>query len=71
MRLTEDLRDILNGMARLGELDTEGVDECSHPFNNVNTFREDKVQASLDRTLILKNAPEKNNEMFVAPKTLN
>ena len=71
LRLTEDLGKILNGMARLGELNTENVTECSHPFDNVNAFREDKVQASFDRELILKNAPERNDEMFIAPRALN
>ena len=69
-RLTGDLKEILSGMARLGELNTEGVPERSHPFDNVNSFREDEVQASFDRELILRNAPDKNREMFIAPKTV-
>ena len=69
-RLTGDLREILSGMARLGELNTEGTPERSHPFDNVNAFREDEAQASFDRELILKNAPDRSLEMFVAPKTV-
>jgi aspartyl-tRNA(Asn)/glutamyl-tRNA(Gln) amidotransferase subunit C len=69
-RLAGDLRDILSGMERLGELNTENVPECSHPFDNVNAFRDDKTQASFDRELILKNAPDKDDEMFIAPKTV-
>jgi len=69
-RITGDLRDILNGMARLGELDTGTVPERSHPFDNVNAFRDDEIQESLDRELILKNAPDRDNEMFIAPKTV-
>ena len=65
-RLTGDLREILSGMARLGELNTEGAPERSHPFDNVNVFRDDEVQGSLDRELILKNAPDRNHEMFIA-----
>jgi aspartyl-tRNA(Asn)/glutamyl-tRNA(Gln) amidotransferase subunit C len=68
--LANDLREILSGMARLGELNTENVPERSHPFDNVNAFRDDEVQVSLDRELILKNAPARNNEMFIAPKTV-
>jgi aspartyl-tRNA(Asn)/glutamyl-tRNA(Gln) amidotransferase subunit C len=70
VRLANDLREILSGMARLGELNTENVPERSHPFDNVNAFRDDEVQASFDRELILKNAPARNNEMFIAPKTV-
>ena len=70
MRLTGDLRDILSGMERLGELDTEGIIECSHPFDNVNSFRADEILDSFDRNLILQNAPERNDTMIVAPKTV-
>ena len=69
-RLTGDLQKILDYMARLGELDTAGVSERSHPFDNVNVFRDDEVRPSLDRDLVLKNAPARNDEMFIAPKTV-
>ena len=69
-RLPGDLKKVLDYMERLGELDTEGVLERSHPFDNNNSFREDEVQPSFDRELILKNAPLRNDEMFIAPKTV-
>ena len=69
-RLKGDLQKILDYMARLGELDTTGVTERSHPFDNVNAFRDDEARPSFDRELILKNAPVKNNEMILAPKTV-
>jgi len=76
IRLTEDLQKILNGFAKLGELDTEGVPERSHPWDfcasneNAKAFRSDEVRPSLPRGLVLKNAPQKNEEMFIAPKTV-
>ena len=69
-RLSGDLEKILGFMARIGELDTTDVPERSHPFDNVNAFRDDVVVASFDRALILQNAPEHNDEMFAAPKTV-
>ena len=69
-RLTGDLREILDYMARLGELNTNGVAERSHPFDNVNAFRDDQAHASFDRELILKNAPVRNDGFFIAPKTV-
>ena len=69
-RIAGDLEKILNAMDRLNELNTDGVSERSHPFDNVNAFREDEVRASYDRELILKNAPERNDEMIIAPKTV-
>ena len=69
-RLEGDLTSILNSMARLSELDTAGVPERSHPFDHVNAFREDIARPSLDRELILQNAPVRDWESFVAPKTV-
>ena len=70
IRLAGDLEKILGYIARLGEVDTEGVPECSHPFDDVNVFRKDEVRPSYARALILQNAPLKNDEMFIAPKTV-
>ena len=69
-RLTGDLQDILNGMARLSALDTENVPERSHPFDHVNAFRADTVRPSLARELVLQNAPVRSGEAFIAPKTV-
>jgi len=68
--LTGDLQKILDYMARLSEIDTSGVPERSHPFDDVNAFRDDEVRASLERVFVLKNAPVRNDEFTVAPKTV-
>jgi len=68
--LTGDLQKILDYMARLGEIDTNGVSERSHPFDDVNAFRDDEVRASLERVFVLKNAPVRNDEFMLAPKTV-
>ena len=41
----------------------------SHSFNQVNCFREDIVTNEDDTENILSNAPQKENNMFVVPKT--
>ena len=69
-RIAVDLNKILKAMEKLGELNTAGVGERSHPFDNVNAFREDEVKASFSRELILKSAPERNDETIIAPKTV-
>jgi len=69
-RLSGDLGKILHYMERLSELDLNGVPERSHPFDDVNAFRDDTPGISFDRELILKNAPVRNDEMFIAPKTV-
>ena len=70
LRLAGDLKAILGNMEQLGALDTTGVPERSHPFDHVNAFRDDEARASFDRELILKNAPQRNGEAFIAPKTV-
>ena len=67
----EDLKEVTASMAGLKELDTSGIAECSNPLDNVNGFREDEALPSYDRELILKNAPNRNNEMFIVPKTID
>ena len=69
-RLTGDLQKIVDYMARLGELDTTGVSERSHPFDDVNAFRDDEARLSFERALIMQNAPTKNDEFIIAPKTV-
>ena len=69
-RITDDLQKILHFFDFLSELNTDGVPECSHPFDNVNVFREDAVRPSLDRALLLRNAAVHNDEYFIAPKTV-
>lgn len=65
-----DLAGIIGYMAKLGELDTEGLPALSHPFNAVNRFREDEVTQSYERGQILANAPVRTDEYFKAPKTV-
>ncbi|MCL2214935.1 MAG: Asp-tRNA(Asn)/Glu-tRNA(Gln) amidotransferase subunit GatC [Treponema sp.] len=70
-RLAADLRKILDYMACLEKLDTGSVIERTHPFDNVNAFRDDEVHPSFDRELILRNAPTKNGEMIIAPGVIS
>ncbi|MCL2072028.1 MAG: Asp-tRNA(Asn)/Glu-tRNA(Gln) amidotransferase subunit GatC [Oscillospiraceae bacterium] len=70
LRLMGDLGGILESMATLGKLDTDGIPERSHPFDNVNDFRADEVLPSFKRDLILKNAPVHDGEMLIAPQTI-
>ena len=69
-QLTEELQKKVDSLTKLVDLDTTGVPECSNPIENVNAFREDEVVPSLDRELILKNAPVRNDEAFIAPRTV-
>jgi len=74
--ISGDLQKIINKIEKINDLNTDGVFECTHPWNcsessgYVNVFREDVVIPSFSRESILKNAPLKNDEYFIAPKTV-
>jgi len=74
VRLSGDMEAMLRAMAPFYELDVESVPECKKPFdrfNHMNAFREDVIQDSLDREWVLRNAPERNEEMFIAPRAVD
>ena len=69
-QLSGDLEKIIKGFSKLAELDTSGVEGLSHPFDAANAFREDEVTPSLERRMILQNAPDKTGEAIIAPRVI-
>lgn len=67
----KDMGEMLDYIDQLNELDTGGVEPMSHVFPVHNVFRKDVVTNGDDRENILKNAPEKNEESFIVPKTFD
>ena len=57
-------------IAKLSEVDTQGLPALSHPFGVVNRFREDEVEPSLPRELVLRGAPEKDEQCYQVPQTV-
>ena len=68
--MARQLDDILTYVAKLNELDTEGITPTTHAISIVNAFREDEVKPSLDREKTLANGPQHNGEFFVVPKII-
>ncbi|MEA3548873.1 MAG: Asp-tRNA(Asn)/Glu-tRNA(Gln) amidotransferase subunit GatC [Thermodesulfobacteriota bacterium] len=68
--MTEQLDRILSYIAKLKELNTDGVTPTTHALAINNAFREDTVKDSLPRQEALANAPEQNGESFVVPKVI-
>lgn len=64
------LNAILTYIDKLNELDTTGVEPTSHVIPMSNVFREDEVQPSLDRALVLQNAPEESHFFFKVPRII-
>lgn len=66
----EQLGQILEYFDTLQGLDTENVEELSHPLALANAFREDEVTESIDRQSILANTPKQKDGYFQVPKTV-
>ncbi|GAQ25671.1 MULTISPECIES: Asp-tRNA(Asn)/Glu-tRNA(Gln) amidotransferase subunit GatC [Tepidanaerobacter] len=62
------LSQILEHAERLKELDTDNVKPTAHVLPMTNVFREDEVKPSLDRGVLLSNAPEVESGCFKVPK---
>ncbi len=67
---TDQLGAVLDYVAKLEELDTEGVEPLAHSLPIHNVFREDIVRESLSNDEALKNAPQRDNEYFAVPRVL-
>jgi len=69
-RMAGELESVINYVELLNGLDTAGIEPMSHVLQVKNVLRPDEVQPSLDRELLLKEAPERDAESFVVPKTV-
>ncbi len=62
---------ILDHAAQVQALATDGVPPTSHPLDMVNAFRDDMVTDSLDRDLVLSQAPDATDGFFRVPPSLD
>ena len=69
-QLTEQLRNILQYMEQLGQLDTSEVGPFTHAVNISNPLREDIVSNTPNADAILANAPAKSETFFRVPKII-
>lgn len=69
-RAKKDMEEMLDYIDKLNELDTSGVEPMSHVFPINNVFREDIVRGEDIHEETLANAPERNGDSFVVPKTI-
>jgi len=72
--MLNDLNAILDYVAELNELDTRGVEPLAQVSELLDAgsgaLREDVVKPSLDRAVVLSQAPEANAEFFKVPKVI-
>lgn len=69
-QMTKDMEAIIAFADQINALDIKDVAPTAHviPINNV--FREDEVVPSMDRELLLSNAPSQANGCFSVPKVV-
>lgn len=69
-QLAKELGGIIGYMDILNNLNTETIEPMSHIFAMENVFREDVVEPSFDRELMLAGAPVRDEESLIVPKTV-
>ena len=62
-----ELGAILEAVGKVSELDLEGVEPTSHPFDLVNVWGEDEPRDSLSNDDALANAPDREAGFFRVP----
>jgi aspartyl-tRNA(Asn)/glutamyl-tRNA(Gln) amidotransferase subunit C len=75
VRMLHDLNAILDYVAQLNELDTEGVAPLAHVSElagagGASSLRPDATRASLDRAAVMPQAPETDQVFFKVPKVI-
>ena len=67
-KITPQLDKILEHVARISAVDTEGVENTSHVMDVKNVFREDTPSGTISQEDALKNAPLEQDDGFRVPR---
>ena len=70
-RMAHDLDQILDYVAALDELDTEGIEPTAHAIPLPTPLRPDKAVPGIDPALALATAPQSEGSAFVVPKVID
>ncbi|HPG25074.1 MAG: Asp-tRNA(Asn)/Glu-tRNA(Gln) amidotransferase subunit GatC [Spirochaetaceae bacterium] len=68
--MTRDLEQILDHVAALDALDTQGIPPTAHGFELDTPLRPDRAATPLDPELAVANAPARAGTAFLVPKVL-
>jgi len=68
--LLPQLNAALESIDALSQLNTQGVEPLSHVLPLRNAMRPDEVRQGYTREALLANAPQRTDEAFVVPKTV-
>lgn len=70
-KYTKDMEQIVGFANKVNEIDTSSIEISAFSNDNVNVFRKDEVRKSLDRELLLSNAPSSNGEAYSIPNVMD
>ena len=70
-RLEKEVSGILDWVAQLEQVDTEGVAPLVHLSHEINVLRDDVSANTVTHQEGLKNAPRKDSDYFRVPKVLD
>lgn len=68
--LGQDLSNILDLVAEMEEVPTEGVEPMAHPLEMTQRLRPDEVTETNQRELYMSNAPLAEDGLFLVPKVI-
>jgi len=68
--LTAELRQIVEYVDQLSNLNTDDVEPLAHAVELLNVFADDKVRPSLPREDALSTAPHRDDESYLVPAVL-
>ena len=69
-KFSGQIKNILNYVDKLDELDISAVEPTSHVISISNVDREDVPRASLERENALTNAPDRTDKFYRVPKII-
>lgn len=69
-QMADEMSRILDYVDKLNELDTSGVPPMSHVLDVHNVFRDDDVEARIDRDDALQSAPDDDGTHFRVPNVI-
>ena len=70
IRFQRQLEEILEYVAKLQELNLDGVEPTTHVIPIINRLKEDELRESLTREKALSNAPDSKGGYFKVPKVI-
>ena len=69
-KITKDLKNIINFVTELQDLDTKNVAPLSNPLEKVSPKRKDSVTSRSRKEAFLSNSPESDQDYFIVPKVV-